>query len=113
MPRNNAPFPVGPGSPRWRQSTPRCSGAPIWCPVGASLLLGPSGLYVHYIRSTVACQGVPQMTDLGPESPLVIAGAIAPAEPGDLLETAGGSATGIPLREHPGTEPPRRGVAGW
>src|ERR687893_3172524 len=79
MPRNNAPFPGGPGSPRWRQSTPRCSAAPVWCPVGASLLLGPSGLYVHYIRTSSACQGgllMPLQRGPGIETP-------SPRDPGD------------------------------
>src|SRR5215217_1598228 len=113
MPRNNAPFPGGPGSPRSRQSTPRCSGAPIWCPVGASLLLGPSGLYVHYIRTSEPCQGVPQMTELGPEPSLLIADAVGPVEPVDLPEAMGGAATEGPSPENPESTPPRRGVAGW
>src|SRR5829696_8162871 len=109
MPRNNALFPGGPGSPRWRQSTPRCPAAPIWCPVGASLLLGPSGLYVHYIRTWRACQGVLQMTEVGPEPPLVISGASGPATLVATPAVASSSATGISGYEYRETTPPRRG----
>src|SRR3954451_10188825 len=113
MPRNNAPFPGGPGSPRSRQSTPRCSSAPIWCPVGASLLLGPSGLYVHYIRTSQPCQGVLQMTELGPESPLLNPDTVGTVEPLNLPQAAGGAAVEIPSPENLETTPRRRGVAGW
>src|SRR3712207_1439327 len=99
MPRNNAPFPGGPGSPRWRRSTPRCSAAPIWCPVGASLLLGPSGLYVHYIRTSPACQGGLLMA-LQPESAIETPG---PRNAGDEITVSHPAETAAP--ESPADEP--------
>src|SRR4051812_10838433 len=114
MPRNNAPFPGGPGSPRWRQSTPRCSAAPVWCPVGASLLLGPSGLYVHYIRTYGTCQGGSQkLTESSPESLRLNLAAIGTADPAGQLQATGDSVPGTPSGEYPGATPPRRGVGGW
>ena len=59
-----------------------------------------------------ACQGVRQMTELGPNPP-AIAGAVDTAEPVDLPEAVGGAATEFPPLENSETTPPRRGVAGW
>ena len=53
------------------------------------------------------------MTELGPESPLLIAGAVDTAEPVDLPQAVGGAATEFPPPENSETTPPRRGVAGW
>src|SRR4029079_15941755 len=94
-------------------STPRCSGAPIWCPVGASLLVGPSGLYVHYIRTSQPCQGVLEMTELAPEPPQLISDAVSTVERVDVPEAVGGAAPEIPPRENLETTPPGRGVVGW
>lgn len=57
VPRNNAPSLVIPScSGSWK--VPRDAFRPLKRPVGAFLTLGPSGLYVHYIRTVRSCQGV-------------------------------------------------------
>ena len=113
MPRNNAPFPGGPGSPWLRQSTPRCSAAPIWRPVGASHLLGPSGLYVHYIRTYPACQEVFAM--MPPPSNLTTA---APGTRDAPDEVGSSHAAGTSVAESTADAPipwtpSRRSTASW
>src|SRR4051812_28304030 len=53
------------------------------------------------------------MTDLGPESPLLIPSAIATSEPADHPNSAASREDRIPSPDEPQTKPPRRGVAGW
>lgn len=55
VPRNNARSLAIPScSGSWR--VPRDAPRPLKRPVGAFCTLGPSGLYVHYIRTKSACQ---------------------------------------------------------
>lgn len=56
-PRNNARSPAIPSCSGCRR-VPRDALRPLKRPVGAFLTLGPSGLYVHYIRTRTRCQGV-------------------------------------------------------
>ncbi len=61
VPRNNARSPAIPScSGSWR--VPRDALRPLKRPVGAFCTLGPSGLYVHYIRTRRGCQGVGEQT---------------------------------------------------
>src|SRR4051794_27956101 len=53
------------------------------------------------------------MTDLGPEPPLLIPGAIATSEPADHPNSAANREDRIPSPDEPQTKPLRRGVAGW
>src|SRR5215210_2327194 len=58
-------------------------------------------------------KGVPQMTDLGPEPPLLAPGPLAISEPADPPSSSPKSNHRIPSPDEPETQPPRRGVAGW
>src|SRR5688572_15258556 len=105
MPRNNARFPGGPGSPRSRQSTPRCSAAPIERPVGASRSLGPSGLYVHSIRTRRVCQEGLSMRVSAEDSSLATSAAPTGSAEPETTEAA--------PDDSDSAAPPRRGVVGW